>query len=164
VVVHPETLKGGGGEMAEIQRLPGCCAIREIHGLSFAGASGNPEESIRNEAFWKVFYHPGFGTFKLPCRWLLFSQARHAHENYTYGEAFRDYILTHQLGAVHEIPSGVNPNTNRTVRVWMWELDGEAIETHFAKLGLVLSPAVVESSLKMEEVEGIRYYHYRGGL
>lgn len=122
-----------------------CCGVRELDGLEEMRGRRDPKEFliavIGQMGGWKVDYskplndsvyywnrqyakvkseklHPG-------CAHVLFTQAGSRSK---YGERFRDFIVSANLGKVIESDGKVNPNSRRSVRAFLWSPDKAALE------------------------------------
>lgn len=107
-----------------------CCGIREIAGLSYLGATKEDGSHwTMEDMFFDACRRAAPHLPRLPrCRYFIFSQAGD-DANTTYGRVFEKFLLDNKLGeVVDSIPAGVNPNSSRHLKIWIWIPDRPAVE------------------------------------
>ena len=122
--------------------MEACCGVREIHNLQ---QHRRPEEAIqefgkhtygedpnvpseaRDRARMQYYYAYPYRNANRRFRYAIFTQAT---KRATYGKKFAAYIKEHKLGDVIHTGFNVNPNTRRSVGLWVWTVDHDALKEH----------------------------------
>lgn|SRR3990167_5947904 len=112
--------------------LTSCCAVAEIHGLSF-GAT--PEQQMADFVWHTARLAKKAGIDFPACGHAIFSGVTEVARPDEvgrvptgYGEAFAAYVCEKRLGKV--VQSGPAPNPHhegRHVAAWLWEIDVKAL-------------------------------------
>jgi hypothetical protein len=100
-----------------------CCGIKELAPIE----SFTPDGAIRNVArrtMWGPSGRKDVLEWPTNFRFLIFSQAGTRAK---YGTNMVKFIEDNKLGTVVEGGNGINPNSRRRVRVWVWTVDHDAV-------------------------------------
>ena len=107
--------------MTYVETSEMCCGVHQIMDL---GHSKTPEIALR---YIK-------GQLRLP--FVVFSGVtKRIHPDHSssrmdnYGQAFASFLKKKKLGRVTSSLSRVNPNSNNTIKVWVWEPDYKALRS-----------------------------------
>lgn len=100
-------------------RAMACCGLRELHGLSWEHSADDAMHAFRRAV------GPGGGS-GTGFRYVVFTQAGTEH---VYGDDFAALIRDHKMGDVVETTgTHRNPNTNHTLKVWVWTVNHAAVK------------------------------------
>ncbi len=99
--------------MAVIDRLQGCCGIRELHHLG-----GRCGDIIRQ-------VDTAIKTQNLNAAYYLFAD-RDGTEDQN-GERLAKYITKYELGEITVQGPRYNPQSRHSLKVWLWAIDPQAI-------------------------------------
>lgn len=135
-----------------------CCAFRELHNIQACISEGGPEQVIRQlcetidakvhkdytESVVRCLcpacnprievrerdYLTRF-IYRVGCAYYIFTSV----DNYGqgYGKVLAEYIIANKLGEANETLSCLNPNTNNTVRMFMWKVNRNALAAYRLK-------------------------------
>lgn len=103
--------------MSELQSLS-CCGISELANIR---DDDSPEETIMNISAGEQAF-------------VVFSDVRENHPNYSKGRALAALIKINKLGALVELPPATNPNSDNNVKAWMWRVNRRGLRAYQSKL------------------------------
>ena len=121
-----------------ILKVQSCCGMREVHDLRLYP---NPAEAIKE--FGKHTYgedhslpytqarrHDWRNAYRYANRRFRYAIFTQATKRATYGKTLAAYIKKYKLGEVITTGFNINPNTRRSVGVWIWTVDHDALKAH----------------------------------
>lgn len=111
-----------------------CCGINELALISQNRTVKDilTTALVQNQEYNYITNTYGRRTLKKSYRFLLFSQAGSRSK---YGDRLAAYITEHKLGKVAVCGEGINPNTRRKIKAFMWTVDFDALEAHMQREG-----------------------------
>lgn len=130
-----------------------CCGIQEFANLRRHTANlGTPG------AVYKIA--DMYALMRMNGRFLIFSQVVGQGE---YGDLLKAFIETTRLGVVTQSNDRVNPNSSNTLRVFLWEVDRDALKEWYIRLGP--SKAAIKMDKERMAVGGksLGYFHPEDG-
>ena len=116
-------------------RSTACCGMRELHGLNFRNWNPVTRTSDLSPAdqLVRVVSRDCFDRDTNPYCMVLFTDI--VSKYHQQGTLLANYIYDNELGDIIETPVKTNPNTNNSIRAWIWTINKTKLRSWHRKNG-----------------------------
>lgn len=112
------------------------CGVHYLYGFS----SDTPEAELKNAFRWRSANQPdwlcAFFVFSDYNFWQGFSGQQPGQQ---LGKALAKYISDQKLGTITASGEAINPNSENTIQVWIWQVDWKAMKAWCKKRRIALT-------------------------
>jgi hypothetical protein len=116
----------------QLYSLDGCCGVREIDGISdCASAEEAMKELLVEEADHDTTDQFDARPFII---FTAITRVKGGRKTITYGDDFKNYILSNNLGTVVEMGPETNPGTGNKLKLYVWTPNYATLNKLQAKL------------------------------
>ena len=115
-----------------IERNLSCCGIHELVDIGIEGDNNPPEEII--EEVCKSYFRN-----ESKCAFYIFSDIHRKRR----GKQLVEYITKNELGKITESPTKINPNSESSLKVWIWTINTKNLRIMWSKI-LIKKPQLKE--------------------
>lgn len=105
-----------------------CCGIRELADVQDANSLDDILSQIKSRL---ARYTGGKPAYAFECGALVFTEAGRGS---TYGRKLAKEIKSNKLGTITTAPVYTNPNSERTIRAFIWAFNKKALSAYLEKL------------------------------